>query len=285
MEQSYLYDGSFAGFLSCVFAAYEEKKTPAAICGSGESLPFLFEYRYIATDENKARRVYGALKKCSPRGARLVSRGFLCALEEKELLLLQLIRRLLAEGPSLLRDMADPDLFPVLQAVRHLERECEALRGFVRFSEISGVLAGEIEPKNRVLPILRHHFCTRFPDERIFLYDRTHKEALVYADGQHRFVPLDQFSMAAPDNREAEFRLLWKQFYDTIAIKERYNPRCRQTHMPKRYWGTMTEFQPESYFTAAPAADAASKAPAFPDGTPAPGIPPAPGPSGPGSDL
>jgi len=283
MEQSYLYDGSFAGFLSCVFAAYQDKRNPAAICGSGDCLPLLFEYRFIATDEGKARRVYGALKKCSPRAARLISRGYLCALEEKELLLLQLIRRLLQEGPSLLRDMTDPDLFPVLQAVRHLERECEALRGFVRFSEIGGALVGEIEPKNRVLPVLRHHFCTRFPDERIFLYDRTHKEALVYANGQHRFVPLEQFTMADPDGREADFRRLWKQFYDTIAIKERYNPRCRQTHMPKRYWNTMTEFQPEGYFTAAPEAAAASGVPSFPNATPAPVTPPVPGQSDPGS--
>ena len=54
--------------------------------------------------------------------------------------------------------------------------------------------------------------------------------------------------MAPPDEIEANYRILWKRFYDTIAIKERENPRGRMTHMPKRYWNTMTEFQDESYF-------------------------------------
>ena len=88
--------------------------------------------------------------------------------------------------------------------------------------------------------------------------------------------------MAPPDETEAKYRLLWKRFYDTIAIRERENPRCRMTHMPKRYWGTMTEFQDASYFTPQ-SSPAAVSAPDAPDGRSALGIPPAPGPSVPGS--
>ena len=77
--------------------------------------------------------------------------------------------------------------------------------------------------------------------------------------------PVDDFQMAPPDEKEANYRLLWKRFYDTIAIKERENPRCRMTQMPKRYWNTMTEFQDESYFRAGNSpADAA--VPAVPGG-------------------
>ena len=56
--------------------------------------------------------------------------------------------------------------------------------------------------------------------------------------------------MAAPSVQEAQYRRLWKRFYDTIEIKERHNPRRRMSHMPKRYWETMTEFQDEDYFLA-----------------------------------
>ena len=88
--------------------------------------------------------------------------------------------------------------------------------------------------------------------------------------------------MAPPDEAEARYRLLWKRFYDTIAIRERENPRCRMTNMPKRYWGTMTEFQDASYFTPQ-SSPAAVSAPGVPDGRSVPGTPPAPGPSAPGS--
>ena len=43
-----------------------------------------------------------------------------------------------------------------------------------------------------------------------------------------------------------------RRFYDTIAIRERENPRCRMTNMPQRFWGTMTEFQPDEGALPAP---------------------------------
>jgi probable DNA metabolism protein len=42
---------------------------------------------------------------------------------------------------------------------------------------------------------------------------------------------------------EARYQALWKRFYDTIAIEGRINPRCRMTHMPKRYWENMLEVE------------------------------------------
>ena len=53
----------------------------------------------------------------------------------------------------------------------------------------------------------------------------------------------EDFRVSGPDRSERDWRALWRRFYDTVAIEGRYNPRCRMTHMPKRYWGCMTEFQ------------------------------------------
>jgi len=149
-----------------------------------------------------------------------------------------------------MRQLSDEALLPLLKAVRHLDGEVHLLRGFVRFSDFEGMLAAEIRPKNRVLPLLRPHFCNRFYNEIFLIYDRTHKEALIHRPGQWVILPLDSFKMAAPTAAEAQYRKLWKRFYDTIEIKERHNPKLRQTHMPKRYWETMTEFQEEEYFAA-----------------------------------
>ena len=79
------------------------------------------------------------------------------------------------------------------------------------------------------------------------IYDRTHKEVLLYANGKWQITPLEDFTMARPDKKEAAYRRLWKRFYDTIAIRERENHGLRMTHMPKRYWSTMTEFQAEDF--------------------------------------
>ncbi len=283
-ELIYEYDGSFAGFLCCIFESYAHREVPSAIYGGEEIMPTLFDSRRIPTDEGHADRVFRKLVKSSHYTANLVQKGFLTCLPGKEMYLYRLVVKLLNEGPRFLHDCSDETLYPVVTAVRHLNSEAHLLKGFVRFSELGGVLGSEIEPKNQVLPLLRSHFCARYQSETFFIYDRTHREALFYASGKAAIRPLDAFQMAPPDETEARYRLLWKRFYDTIAIKERENPRCRMTNMPKRYWTTMTEFQLPSYFKARPA-PAAVQVPAVPAGIPAPGIPAGPGQSAPGSTL
>ena len=281
-EMIYLYDGSFEGFLCCVFDSYANKEVLTAICRDEDFMPSLFATRTIRTDAEHAMRVYRKIVKVSPYTAKLLQKGFLTCLPQKELYLYRLVVKLLREGPGFLRNFSDETLYPVLKAVRHLNGEAHLLKGFVRFSDLGGVLGGEIEPKNRVLPLLRSHFCARYRDERFFLYDRTHREALFYAAGKAIIRPLEDFRMAPPDEAEAQYRILWKRFYDTIAIKERYNPRCRMTNMPKRYWGTMTEFQGADHFKAQ-SSSAAVPAPGVPAGISAPATPSGSGPSAPGS--
>jgi len=249
MDVIYYYDGSFEGFLSCVFDSYAYKEIPAGIVPGEDAAFTLFDSRTVGTDPAHAARVLRKVTALSPEAGTLLRRGFLTCLPEKELRLFRLTAKLLREGPGFLRNRSDETLYPVAKAVQHLNGEVHLLKGFVRFSDLGGVLGGEIEPKNRVLPLLDGHFRARFHNERFFLYDRTHKEALFHVPGRSVIRPLTDFRMAPPDEAEAHYRLLWKRFYDTIAIKERYNPRCRMTQMPKRYWGTMTEFQGEDYFT------------------------------------
>jgi hypothetical protein len=54
---------------------------------------------------------------------------------------------------------------------------------------------------------------------------------------------VDTFHLDAPGAGELFYRGLWRRFYDTIAIEDRYNPKMRMTHMPKALLGTMTEFR------------------------------------------
>lgn len=268
----YQYDGSFDGLLCCIFESYTHKERPTAIV-NGEILS-LFDVRLVRTDTAHARRVYLSLRRISPEVGPFLRRAFLTCLDDREVAICRFVDRLYRDGAPLLRRLTDETYHPLLRAVKSLNGEAELLRGFVRFSEFSGVLGAEIEPKNRVLPLLRGHFCARYRDESFFLYDRTHREALLYAARAARIVPLDSFTMAEPDENEAAYRVLWRRFYDTIAIRERENPRLRMSNMPRRYWGTLTELQPPTEAERR-ALDAMSAAPQPPQGRAAPGSVPA----------
>ena len=246
-EIIYQYDGSFEGLLCCVFESYTKKERPTAILRDGDDEPSLFEIRAVTTDRAHAQRIYRSLYKRSPEVGPFLRRAFLTCLPDKEMAIYRFIVKFYREGAPLLSRLSDDTYLPLLKAVRQLSGEVEQFRGFTRFSDFDGVLGAEIEPKNRVLPLLRGHFCQRYANEQFFIYDRTHRELLLYANGRSRITQIENFQPVLPGEDELYFRSLWKQFFQSVAIRERENPRCQNTFMPKRYRGTMTEFLPLEY--------------------------------------
>ena len=239
----YEYDGTFAGFLTCVFESYAHKEEPACFLGPEDGRYTLWDTRRVETDEARAVRVWkGICRNISPAAGELVSRGFLTCLDQRELHIWRFVEYGFRRGSSVMADLGDERVDTLRRAVRHLGDEAHLYSGFVRFSDQYGVLISEIEPKNRVLPILKGHFSRRFNTEQFIIYDRTHREALVHRPGKCAIVPLDDFAPAPPGEEELTYRRLWRRFFRTIAIRERENPRCQNTNLPKRYRAMMTEF-------------------------------------------
>lgn len=239
---SVLYDGSFAGFLTCVGDCFRRREYPFYFFPPGAEQLSLYPLRQVSTDPVLAKSVYTALEQeVSEAFRRLVTYSFLTCLPQRERHIYDVIH--LAFTHSLPQDPTDDRILILNRAVHHLTREAEHYKGFVRFSDYGGVLVGQITPKNRVLPLLRPHFCQRLPYETFLLHDKTHREGLFYADRKWKIRPVDSLDLEQPDQTEQACRALWRRFYETIAIKERYNPKCRMTHLPKRFWNDMTEFQ------------------------------------------
>ena len=102
----------------------------------------------------------------------------------------------------------DPGGTLLHKAVQHLEQRGPPAQGLSSAFPIRrGCWSAEIEPKNRVLPLLRPHFCTRFSEEHFLIYDRTHREALFHQPGQWAILPLEDFQLsAARRGRRRRFR-------------------------------------------------------------------------------
>ena len=49
----------------------------------------------------------------------------------------------------------------------------------------------------------------------------------------------------AAGEEEQTCRQLWRRFYEAVSIEARENPKCRMTHMPKRFWADLTELNGE----------------------------------------
>lgn len=237
----YTYDGTFEGFLCCVFESVYSRQLPYDIQRI-DAQPTLMDTRYIATDGAKAERVRASIpKKISDRALELVMTVFCSYLANKELKILQFLLQGYKEGAKLCFKLGDALVAPLLGAEKHLLGEAHLLKGFARFADVGGALVAVISPKNYILPFIARHFLLRYDEEQFMIFDKTNKAALVYQKGKAEIVQVDHMQFPEISAEEAKYQTLWKRFYNTIAIESRNNPRCRMTHMPKRYWENMLE--------------------------------------------
>ncbi|MFZ2537542.1 MAG: TIGR03915 family putative DNA repair protein [Oscillospiraceae bacterium] len=238
----YLYDGSFDGLLCCVFDSYVRHEIPMDILTDDAPQVLLYETRFIISDHQKADRIYTSiLKKMGNDAEYLIKIGFLCALNAKSLIIYNFIRLGYTHGFQVSNMLADTTVSSLHNMVKAVQNEKHMLLGFVRFSEYNGCLVSVIEPKHFVLPLMKGHFCARFSGEQFMIYDKTHQVALIYRPYEAKIIEVEHLELPCEDEIEEKYRRLWTQYYNTIAIKERENPKCRMGHMPKRYWLHLTE--------------------------------------------
>ena len=238
----FLYDGTLNGFFCVVFEAVYSNILPIDIIVEQDAIPSLFDSKKIVTDYNNALRVRKSItERISFRALELIENVYLSCLCQKEIRMLHFLLLGYDEGKKTCSMLGQEDVATLVAAEGRLMGEVHLLKGFVRFSDYDGVLAAVITPKNFVLPYLARHFVERYNTERFVIYDKTHNVALLYENKRPNIVRMDMVELPELSENEEELRSLWRSFYNTISIESRENPRCRMTHMPKRYWENMTE--------------------------------------------
>ncbi len=243
-DVSYCYDGSFQGFLCCVFESFSQKEIPAAVLPPAEGQTSLFPQRDIPTRPDLARRVAAGLERLGPSVRERVTTGFLADEPGKELTLLRFARLCFERGPSAARMLGDADVSAAFALERAVNNEgCKYIE-FLRFEQRGTMLGTIIHPRHNVLPLLRGHFCSRLPDEDFMIFDATHGVALLRRSGKVCYMQMKQYT-PAPDPAEEDWQALWKRFFHALTIEERRNTACQQNHVPKRYWQDMCEMQPD----------------------------------------
>lgn len=244
LQVEYIYDGSFLGFFCCVYESVYAKELPSAIYKQQEVQIGLFEQRRVLTDHVKAEKVRRSIPlKICKRALELIENVFLSCMQNKELSMLRFLLFAYRQGGGALNMLGHALVAPLLKAEKHLLKEAHLFTGFVRFTDYNGALVSVITPKNFVLPYIAGHFINRYYNEDFMIFDKTHSAALLYQNRKKQMISIEELELPDVPDSEREYQKLWKCFYDTVAIAARKNPKCRMTHMPKRFWQNMTEMQ------------------------------------------
>jgi len=241
---AYLYDGSFDGLLCCVYESYYKKELPSLIFNYDEAQETLFPVKEIITDHINAARVEHSISRSISNDAlRFVRLCYYSDAENREIIILGFLRLGYKTGARVTDMLANDTVSAITKIARYVSRESNFYKEFLRFSDYNGALVAIIEPKSFVLPMLADHYSDRYPGEQFLIYDEVHKHALVHQHGEHIIIPLEHLELPEACAKEEKYRVLWKRFYDTIAIESRINPKLRMNNMPKRYWKHLTEMQ------------------------------------------
>jgi probable DNA metabolism protein len=250
---TFLYDGTYEGWLTAVFEAYTNKLTDVLFSGQAASTAELFgATQTVVTDETKAERVLAGLqKRLSAQGVASLYKTYLSDIEERERVMWQFVRHVFGNGHNVEEDYGHPAVWAVRQAARRVKREVHRMQAFVRFKLTQDQLYyAIIEPECDVLPLISAHFESRYADQRWLIYDtrRTYgiyydleKVSMVRVD----FHPLGRVTSGLiaeiSDNREEFYQELWRCYFRSVTIDARKNLRLQLQHMPKRYWKHLTE--------------------------------------------
>ncbi len=131
----FIYDHTFEGLLTCIFDAYFRKTFPDSLLMEGEPLPLFYdEAIHIATDEEKAGRVWrGLQKKISKHALFCLTCCWLSELPKVDEMLFRYIRKAINSPHSIETNFADPDVLELAKIYKRVDGERVHLMQFVRF--------------------------------------------------------------------------------------------------------------------------------------------------------
>lgn len=248
-----VYDGSFEGFLTAVFEAYERKLQVQLITTQNHQPSLYGERIKIVVDADKAARVWNGLKqKLSPLRCNEVYTTFLSERPPMEEVLMSFIQHIFANEKSIENDYGHKAVLAVTQIAKQVHREKHRMEAFVRFQRTQeDVYYATIEPDFNVLPLIASHFKNRYADQHWLIYDRKRGHGIHYdknteavievkleltPESEHEFL-----STSIVTEDEPMYQLLWKEYFGAVNIESRKNTKLHVRHVPIRYWKYLTE--------------------------------------------
>lgn len=241
--KDYIYDGTFEGLLNCIYHHYYTDRANGIYTEDCYQANLLCDYQRVETDEQKAQRVYDAIEdKISSYDLRSIYKVFLSGNPDKEMIILRYVVLGFRKGRSVSSLHSNSTVNDFQSVLKKVGAETERMLQFVRFSVMEGgILYAEVEPEHDVLELIHTHFCDRFRNDPFIIRDVGRNKAMIAYQKHWYISDFGDDQVPNVSMEEAEYRRLWKTFFDNIAIKQRTNPRCQRNFMPERYWKHLTE--------------------------------------------
>lgn len=251
----FTYDKSFEGLLTAVFEAYDRKLFPDMLLAENEPLPLFYDgVLHAFTDDKRAERVWkGLQKKLSGSALSMLMTVWQSELPGIDLLMFRYIRKAIDTPRSIELNFGDEDVLKLSKIWKKVGNERERVIQFTRFQKTAdGIFFAPFEPLYNVLPLVTEHFRDRFADQKWLIYDLKREYGYYYDLSSVTEVSFENNPFRLSSGKlepellaedEQLFQQLWKQYFQSITVRERLNPKLHRQNMPVRFWKYLTEKQ------------------------------------------
>ncbi len=257
MKQKRIYqcEDSVEGIFSAVYIAWAAKyghdniKLEVVAEDTVNNIELFSDYITVTKDSELADKVAEAIrKKISVQAYQMVVRAALSCDERKANSIYHFLVRGFTMGKSVVDHLTDPYVCDIFEMNRRVGTDTHYYQEFVRFIELDNkVLLAKIEPKNNVLELITPHFADRLAGENFMILDVKRRLATIhqsYAKWFLSYLTQDEVDhLLDMSANQQDYEVLWKTFFDSIAIKERENYAFQRNHVALHYRKYMTEFQ------------------------------------------
>lgn len=177
-----IYDGSFNGYLTAVFLAFDEKIQVVDIQKSSRLQNGLFsDAKNIYTQLDKALRVWNGIQNKSHVAIKNIYFSFLSEQKGIELLLYRFIRKLFFPHEVISLNFLDNNEAQINQLAKAVSKEKYRVETFTKFELTKAdVYLANVSTEFDVLPLISKHFCARFRNQKWMIYDMNRKYGLYY---------------------------------------------------------------------------------------------------------
>ncbi len=220
--------------------------------GEGDGPELFCQYRRVKESREKADRTFAAVGRLSRKAAQWIYQAALSDDPGRADAIYRFLVQAFRLGPGITDRLQLPEADRMFRLCRQVSRESHHIIEFIRFSQTAeGILLSRIAPKGDLLTLISPHFADRLPEEGWIIYDEGRRKASVHRPGGPWALVRHPLEEASGENRRMELNAstdemvyadLWRTFYDAVAIRERENPKCQNTHLPLRFRPYMTEF-------------------------------------------
>lgn len=242
---TWLYDGTFDGFLSCVFDMYWQRKMNIRIRKEQEHVRGVYEdVIFMPTIIANADRVWAGLgKKAAPEQLQQFFACYLSELPAEEDNMVGYIRYIF---DAAITDRSNFYSAHVDQLSKKVYKEKHRMESLVSFQLTKdNIYYAIISPDYNVLPLMIRHFKEHYTDQYWLIYDQRRRFGIYY-NLQHVETVRLQFN----PNFEARYhhsgntwtpddelyQQVWKTCHKGEMVVNGSDSRLQLQHIPRRYW-------------------------------------------------